>query len=198
VAACSVERTIRMPAMSAWAAGADMPTMIDAGQHLATRSKKRQSARVPRDQTLPAALHPICPLIDPLVWGIAWSTSCAGSGRRAGSRRSASRWLRLLITARRPGYRYPSAERVQKPLRESPLEVAGFRACHFPKSASAVGIEMSRDTLPHSTAIPPKVMCNSRHFAKGECNPAQAESRAWSTYRWFPKRPGTRHGAGPR
>jgi hypothetical protein len=59
-----------------------MPTMISAGQHLATRSKKRQSVRVPRDQTLSAAMRPICPLIDPLVWGIAWSTSCAGAGRR--------------------------------------------------------------------------------------------------------------------
>jgi hypothetical protein len=81
------------------AAGADMPTMIAAEQHLATRPKKRQSARVPRDQTLAAAMRPICPLIDP-----------------------------LLIAARRPDYRHPSVERVQKPLRESPLEVSDFRA----------------------------------------------------------------------
>jgi hypothetical protein len=102
----------------ALAAGADMPTMIAAGQHLVTRSKKRQSARVPRDQTLSAAQRPICPLINPLVWGIAWSTSCAGAGRRAGSRRSAarqSRCLRLPIAARRPSHRYPLAERVQNP-----------------------------------------------------------------------------------
>jgi hypothetical protein len=108
-------------------AGADMPTMTAAGQHLAARSKKRQSVRVPRDQTLAAAMRPICPLIDPRVWGIARSTSCAGAGRRAGSRCSASRWLKLLIAARRPGNRCPSVERVQKPLRESPLEMAGFR-----------------------------------------------------------------------
>jgi hypothetical protein len=121
-------RRRHMPAMSAWAAGADMPPMIAAGQYLATRSKKRQSARVPRDQTLSAALRPICPLIDPPVLGIVWSTFCAGAGRRAASKRSASRGPRLLIAAWRPSYRYPSAERVQKPLRESPLEGAGFRA----------------------------------------------------------------------
>jgi hypothetical protein len=109
-------------------AGADMPTMTAAGQHLAARSKKRQSVRVPRDQTLAAAMRPICPLIDPRVWGIARSTSCAGAGRRAGSRCSASRWPRLPIAARRRGHRYPSVERVQKPFRESPLEVSGFRA----------------------------------------------------------------------
>jgi hypothetical protein len=112
----------------ALAAGADMPTMIATGQHLATRSKKRQSARVPRDQTPAAALRPICPLIDPLVWGIARSTSCAGAGRPAGSRYSTSRWPRLPIAARRPAHRYPSVERIQKPLRESPFEMSGFRA----------------------------------------------------------------------
>ena len=34
----------------------------------------------------------------------------------------------LLIAAWRPGHRYPSAERVQKPRRESPFEVSGSRA----------------------------------------------------------------------
>ena len=49
-------------------------------------------------------------------------------------------------------------------------------SCHFPKSASAIGIEMSRDVLPHSTAIWFEVMCGGRSFAKGDCNLVQAEA----------------------
>jgi len=50
---------------------------------------------------------------------------------------------------------------------------SSFRRCHFPKSASAIGVEKSRFPLPKSTAILPKVICNVERFAKLGGNLAQ-------------------------
>jgi hypothetical protein len=49
----------------------------------------------------------------------------------------------------------------------------GIPFCHFPKSTSVTGIEISQFPLPHPTAILLKVVCNIRRFAKGNRNLAQ-------------------------
>jgi hypothetical protein len=69
--------------------------------------------------------------------------------------------------------------------------------CHFPKSTSAPTIEISRFTLPNSTAILVKVVCRNRRFAKGGCNLAQRESRPRSMWCSIPRRPAEARSARP-
>ena len=48
--------------------------------------------------------------------------------------------------------------------------------CHFPKSSSAIVVELAGLTLPHSSAMLVRVVCSGRRLVEVRCSPLQARA----------------------